>query len=362
MSLKQDGTRARTAADLELKYNFGKTFAEVYGLASDAQKAAQEAQMAVDGLDHEEIFNRLTNYGDWQGIYRDSKGDVYINASYIKAGTLSGDRIATGAISSDKIEANAITTAKIETGAITTLKIATGAITATQIASSTITGDKIAAGAIDADHISAGAITADHLAAGAITADKITSGTFTGSNLVLDGLLAVKEGLFTYGYVGATTGMSDGDFTTGAVLTDSTASNGFIATTAGARMTYSGTNEIYCAGSGCYSTSEMKVSSDARLKNSISYDLSKEEKMFSLLAPCSFAYNRDKSSKRHWGFVAQEFVEGAEQASLDVESLDVVAKDESGMYAIAYGEMVALNTHMIQKLMARVSALEEKLV
>lgn len=94
---KQDKVYARTASDLERKYNFGKTFGEVYGLISDARKSADEAMKAVDGLDkklsHEEIFNRFTNYGKVQGIYRSENDDIYINASYIKSGLLSADRI-----------------------------------------------------------------------------------------------------------------------------------------------------------------------------------------------------------------------------------------------------------------------------
>lgn len=86
MSLKQDGTAPRTAADLERKYNFGRTFAEVYGLITDAQKLAEEAKSEIEGLDHEEIFNLLTNYGEWQGIYRGDDDNVYINATYIKSG------------------------------------------------------------------------------------------------------------------------------------------------------------------------------------------------------------------------------------------------------------------------------------
>lgn len=93
MSNKQDGYSSRTAADLERKYNFGKTFAEVYGLVSDAQRAAEEAQKYIDELDQEEIFNLLTNFGQAQGIYRDDAGDVYINASYIKSGKLAAEYI-----------------------------------------------------------------------------------------------------------------------------------------------------------------------------------------------------------------------------------------------------------------------------
>ncbi len=90
---KQDGYASRTAADLERKYNFGQTFAEVYGLVKDAQRAAEEAQSAFDGLNQEQIFNLLTNYGEAQGIYRDDNGDVYVNASYIKSGKLAAEFI-----------------------------------------------------------------------------------------------------------------------------------------------------------------------------------------------------------------------------------------------------------------------------
>lgn len=94
---KQDRVYTRTPAALEQKYDWGKTFAEVYGLAQDAQKTAENALKAVDGLDkeldHEEIFNRLTKNGTVQGIYRGDNDDIYINATYIKSGTLAADRI-----------------------------------------------------------------------------------------------------------------------------------------------------------------------------------------------------------------------------------------------------------------------------
>ena len=89
---KQDRVAPRTAADIERKYNFGQTFAEFAGLVSDAQRAAEEAQKAVENLDNtlssEEIFNRLTDDGKVQGIYRDEDGQVYINASYLVTGIL----------------------------------------------------------------------------------------------------------------------------------------------------------------------------------------------------------------------------------------------------------------------------------
>ena len=44
---KQDRQGARTPADLEQKYQFGKTFAEILGVALDAQKSVEEADAAL---------------------------------------------------------------------------------------------------------------------------------------------------------------------------------------------------------------------------------------------------------------------------------------------------------------------------
>ena len=83
---KQDRHGARTPADLEQRYSFGKTFAEVYGLAERAQTAATDAKVHVDKLDNsltqEEIFNRLTKNGEMQGVYMED-GELYISAEYI---------------------------------------------------------------------------------------------------------------------------------------------------------------------------------------------------------------------------------------------------------------------------------------
>ena len=44
---KQDRQGVRTPADLERKYNFGKTFAEVMGMASDAQRTVSEMETSL---------------------------------------------------------------------------------------------------------------------------------------------------------------------------------------------------------------------------------------------------------------------------------------------------------------------------
>lgn len=89
---KQDRQGARTIAELTSRYNFGKSFAEAMGFAEKAKKTADEAIEATSKLDEklsqDEIFNRLTNNGKSQGLYRGEDGELYVSASYIATGTL----------------------------------------------------------------------------------------------------------------------------------------------------------------------------------------------------------------------------------------------------------------------------------
>jgi hypothetical protein len=85
MSSKQDRQGSRTTAELERKYNFEKRF-------DDAMDAADKASRKVDDfdkrMDQTEVFNRLTNNGKAQGLYRDEEGNLFINASYLATGIL----------------------------------------------------------------------------------------------------------------------------------------------------------------------------------------------------------------------------------------------------------------------------------
>ena len=83
---KQDRQGPRTPAALEQKYQFGKSFAEMFGLVTDAQNAAEQAKETVAGLTQQEIFNRLTNNGEDQGLYLED-GKIYFNAQYIMSRT-----------------------------------------------------------------------------------------------------------------------------------------------------------------------------------------------------------------------------------------------------------------------------------
>ena len=62
-------------------------------------------------------------------------------------------------------------------------------------------------------------------------------------------------------------------------------------------------------------------------------------------------------------FTCGDTIAEAAEQSVDAASTYVAAlvKDEDGMYALRYAELIALNTAMIQRLMTRVDELEERL-
>ena len=196
-------------------------------------------------------------------------------------------------------------------------------------------------------------ITSNAIRTASISADQIESGTLSADVLELDGLLELTDGGYGYGYMGVNTSKG------GPVISDSSMNVFFVTTSSAAKMSYEEDKMIWVANGGCYSSYTMQVYSDRRLKNSINYDLSKAEALFPLLKPCSFIMNSDKDGKTNWGFISNEVIESATLVGLDAEKLALIGKSGE-MNTLAYGQITALNTHMIQKLMARVAQLEDK--
>lgn len=52
MSIKQDRIGARTATDLERKYNFGKTFAEMLGLINDSRDKVDSVESQLESVEN----------------------------------------------------------------------------------------------------------------------------------------------------------------------------------------------------------------------------------------------------------------------------------------------------------------------
>lgn len=202
------------------------------------------------------------------------------------------------------------------------------------------------------------------------------------------------------------------DSATGVLLSSKDKYSYFIATNSGVRMTYDDEYAVHCTSNGvtlvgdydfraatnffCTSTNKSSLgtsnykwaniyattssigSSDAREKNSIDYDMSRYEEFFADLKPVSYKFNEGTSGRFHVGFISQDIEENMNDKGLDskdfagfIKSPVYAAELENGeadtnsdivdyRYGLRYGEFVALNTHMIQKLMARVEELENK--
>ena len=117
-------------------------------------------------------------------------------------------------------------------------------------------------------------------------------------------------------------------------------------------------------GSAAYlgSSGTTAVTSDARMKRDITPLDEKRETFFGLLEPVNYKYN--EGHRTHTGFIAQQVKEAADEAEIDTEDLaayvNIINDDESVEHALRYEEFIALNTHMIQKLMKRVDELEQR--
>lgn len=78
MSVKQDRTYARTAQDLERKYQFGKSFAEMLGLINDNRDKVDEVESTL----RDEIVEQSTTLKrDTQQIVAEAQSKVYTHLS-----------------------------------------------------------------------------------------------------------------------------------------------------------------------------------------------------------------------------------------------------------------------------------------
>ena len=199
-------------------------------------------------------------------------------------------------------------------------------------------------------------ITKNAISTAYISASQITTGILDAEAISLDGILMVTGedaiGNTATGYIGANPSKG------AVVMASSSLQVGCLVNNSAAKLSYYEDKMIWVHSGGCYSSETMQVFSDRTLKNEISYDLAKEEKLFRLLRPCSFVYNSDQNSKKHWGFIAQDFVESAKAVGMDTAALAVIGQYD-GKYSLGYGEVTALNTLMIQKLMERMDAMEK---
>ena len=237
----------------------------------------------------------------------------------------------------------------------------------------------------------------------AINGGNITTGTIDASQVKLGN---------SNGYFCTASGNDGEGMTTGAKMYGSSSSNYFIATGSGVRMTYNNKYAFHCTSAGpkavgdytftlktnfissssqaaignsdnrwntVYITSSSIVTSDEREKSNILYDMAEYERLFEKLKPTQYKMIDGTSDRFHVGFISQDVEKAMEDINMDSKGFagfikspvyevtlgsgepDTTSEIIDHRYSLRYEEFIALNTHMIQKLMARVTELENKL-
>jgi phage-related protein len=99
-----------------------KTSSQSYAAADWVLASKYTDDSAVNALNasftQAEIFNRLTGGGTIQGIFMEN-GQLYVNATYIKTGTLSADVIGAGTITANKLNVSTLSSIKADLGQVT---------------------------------------------------------------------------------------------------------------------------------------------------------------------------------------------------------------------------------------------------
>lgn len=105
------------------------------------------------------------------------------------------------------------------------------------------------------------------------------------------------------------------------------------------------------------------VASDKRLKCDFKEFDNRFEKMFLLLSPLRYKLKQEEEDNQyHSGFVAQDLKNAMENCGIsDYEFVAYQYDEKNDNYSILYEELIALNTHMIQKLLTNFKQQQEEI-
>jgi hypothetical protein len=103
------------------------------------------------------------------------------------------------------------------------------------------------------------------------------------------------------------------------------------------------------------------VVSDRNKKEDIEPLNEKHIEFFKALKPVTYKFKDGTSGRNHTGFIAQDVEQAVEDAGLTDKDIAVVVKDQEDNYYLRYEEIIAVQTEVIQKLMAKVDTLETRL-
>lgn len=195
----------------------------------------------------------------------------------------------------------------------------------------------------------------------------ISTGQIDVDYIYLHDQMEVFDGRYSGGYIGYCSGYSDD----GIGVMNSSSTGQCICTNGGAKLAYGDRKYLGVSRSNIFASEDIFIESDRRVKEEIRYDLDTYEAFYRALKPCSYLLRRRENGRRHTGFIAQEIEQallasgktGADFAAygFDPHARRYDGTEETGLWRVRYGELVALNTAMVQRLMARVDRLEERL-
>lgn len=101
--------------------------------------------------------------------------------------------------------------------------------------------------------------------------------------------------------------------------------------------------------------------SDKRAKKNIKGIAKKYVEFFKKLRPVTYKMKKGDSGRLHAGFIAQEVEEAMRQCDISNMEFAGLVIDPEGNYGLRYEEFIAIQTAVIQNLMSRVEALENKI-
>lgn len=333
------------------------------------------------------VFNALTNNGTKFGCFTNVDGKLYINAQYIKSGTIESELTMTGRVVAKNIEASGGKIGAWNLGTAPMGSAYSGSLYTTSsdgsygyvtflrgisspnnlvfgIKRSPVINDGWNAEDANEDVFyirGSGSVYAKNIeiTGGSIKMpcgdDKQVEIGTNGGLRVVDTLAAMFTGKYSCAQYSANI----------IRFGYSTSLNGSITNTNWFAYNFDSQDpriEIYGTWEG---NSSGVIVSDVNMKNSIEYLGVEYETLFDCLTSRRFRYNDGTSGRYHTGYVAQEVQSAIKTSGLSEKDFAALCTfkdgDKNEHMGLRYEEFVSLNTWQIQKLKARVAELEAKI-
>ena len=161
-----------------------------------ANQSASDAQQSVDDLDNslnsEGVFNRLTDNGKIQGIYM-SGGQLYINGSYIRAGTIDASQVNVTNLNADNIKSWTLDASRVNVTNLNANNIKSGTLDASRVNVTNINADNIKSGTLDASRVNVTNLNANNIKSGTLDASRVNVTNINANNIASGKITSVDR-------------------------------------------------------------------------------------------------------------------------------------------------------------------------